>query len=233
MSTVRQLFHLQELDSEIARAGGEVSSIESRIGDRSLLSEIEAALQAAQERHHTLQADYADSELKAGTVRTKLQQDRDKMYGGTVTNLKELKGLEKEATLLEADLKQRDEALLHMMEELEESSAALAEAEERSATETVRWNSEQEELNSRWQQLGEGLEGLASKRKETAQMLPPSELKRYEALRTSKGGVAVARVERGLCRGCLMTLPTHQMQKARMARELITCNSCGRLLYVS
>ena len=233
MSTVRQLFHLQEIDLEIARIGGEVSSIERLIGNRGTLPETEAALQVAQERYRRLQTDHADNDLKTGSIRSKLEEDRAKMYGGTVTNLKELEGLEKEATLLEADLVQREEALLQMMEELEESTAALAEAQERNTTETAQWHSDQESLTSRWQQLGEGLEQLGAKRKETAASLPPADVTRYESLRASKGGVAIARVERGLCRGCLMTLPTHQMQKARMAREPVTCNSCGRLLFVS
>lgn len=233
MSTVRQLFHLQELDSEIARVSSEFSSIERRIGDRGPLMDCEASLQAAQERCRRLQTDHADNEMKAGSIRTKLEQERGKLYGGTVTNLKELEALEQETTLLAADLQQREEALLQMMEEIEESTTALAEAEKRNAFEQAQWDSNQEELSSQWQQLGEGLEELEVRRKETAQALPPSELTRYEALRTSKGGVAVARVERGLCRGCLMTLPTHQMQKARMAREPVTCNSCGRLLFVS
>ncbi len=233
MTMVRQLFQLQELDSEIARVEGQVSSIEVRIGDRSPLAECETSLQAAQERHRQLQTDHADNEMKAGTIRTKLEEERGKLYGGTVTNLKELEGLEQETTLLATDLQQREEALIQMMEEIEESAAVLAEAEERNSSEQAQWNSDQEELTSQWQRLGEGLEDLEAKRKETAQALPPGELSRYEALRTSKGGVAVARVERGLCRGCLMTLPTHQMQKARMAREPVTCNSCGRLLFVS
>ena len=233
MTTARQLFHLQELDSEIARVGSEVSSVESLIGDRTPLAEAESVLKSAQELYHKLHTDHSEKEMQAGTIRTKLEEERGKLYGGTVTNVRELEALEQESTLLAADLQRREEALLQMMEELEESTSALAEAERRHSIEAAQWKSDQEELTNRWQKLGEGLEELGTKRNETAQALPAGELKRYEALRTSKGGVAVARVERGLCRGCLMTLPTHQMQKARMARELVTCNSCGRLLFVS
>ncbi len=233
MSTVRQLFHLQELDLEIARMGSEVSSLEGRIGDRRLLAECEVALQTAQVRQHQLQTDHANGEMEAGSVRTKLESEREKLYGGTVTNIRELEGLEKETTSLGADLQKREEILLLMMEELEESNSVLAEAEQRNTTEASRWHEEQAELTSQWEQLGGGLEELQKKRNETAGALPPNELRLYESLRTSKGGLAVARVERGLCRGCLMTLPTHQMQKARMAREPIACNSCGRLLFVS
>ena len=233
MATVKQLFQLQELDLEIVRLQSEVSSLESRIGDRLLLNEAEAELAAAQAEQHQLQMDQTNRELEAGSVRAKLETDRQRLYGGTVSNLKELEGLEKETSSLDADLQKREEVLLEMMEALEKSQAALAEAERRTTDQAKQWQVDQKELNSQWQQLGENLEQLESLRKETAGGLAPQQLSLYESLRASKGGVAVARVERGLCRGCLMALPTHQLQKVRMSREPVRCNSCGRLLFVS
>ena len=43
MSTVRQLFHLQELDLQIVREASQVSSLETRIGDRRVVVEAEVA----------------------------------------------------------------------------------------------------------------------------------------------------------------------------------------------
>jgi predicted nucleic acid-binding Zn-ribbon protein len=40
-------------------------------------------------------------------------------------------------------------------------------------------------------------------------------------------------VERGLCRGCGVTLPSGDVQRARAGQELVRCNSCGRILYVA
>ena len=52
----------------------------------------------------------------------------------------------------------------------------------------------------------------------------------YESLRTKKQGRAVARVERGICQGCRLTLPSHLNQRIRSGDTLIQCPSCERIL---
>ena len=58
----------------------------------------------------------------------------------------------------------------------------------------------------------------------------PVELNRYEGLRRSKGGQAVAKVMRGLCQACRMSLPSQQLQRVRNGRQVVLCNNCGRIL---
>ena len=65
-----------------------------------------------------------------------------------------------------------------------------------------------------------------------APQIPPVVLSIYETLLKSRGGQAVARVERAACQGCRITLPTMDVQRAKNADELVHCNSCGRILYV-
>jgi hypothetical protein len=45
-------------------------------------------------------------------------------------------------------------------------------------------------------------------------------------------GQAVAKVEQGLCRGCRISLPTAELQRARSG-NLVQCSSCGRLLFLA
>ena len=63
-----------------------------------------------------------------------------------------------------------------------------------------------------------------------AQVEPPL-LQRYETLRQAKGGRAVAKVERDLCQGCRMSLPTQLRQRVRSGRQAVNCSSCGRMLF--
>jgi predicted nucleic acid-binding Zn-ribbon protein len=58
-------------------------------------------------------------------------------------------------------------------------------------------------------------------------------LQRYEALRRTKGGLAVAKVVRGLCQACRMSLPTQLQQRVRNGRQTVLCSSCGRMLLLS
>ena len=54
----------------------------------------------------------------------------------------------------------------------------------------------------------------------------------YESLLKTRDGSAVAKVERGMCQGCRLTLPTLELQRARSSEGIARCGSCGRILYV-
>jgi predicted nucleic acid-binding Zn-ribbon protein len=43
----------------------------------------------------------------------------------------------------------------------------------------------------------------------------------------------VAHVERGMCKGCRITLPMSVLQKARAGVGLVQCVSCERILLVN
>ena len=52
----------------------------------------------------------------------------------------------------------------------------------------------------------------------------------YRALLPRKAGVAVARVERGICLGCRIKLPMREIARLKNSDSLVLCSSCGRIL---
>ena len=52
----------------------------------------------------------------------------------------------------------------------------------------------------------------------------------YERLRSGRQGRAVARVERSICQGCRIGLPSHLVQRVRSGVVLVQCPSCERIL---
>jgi predicted nucleic acid-binding Zn-ribbon protein len=69
-------------------------------------------------------------------------------------------------------------------------------------------------------------------RDEVARAVPEPLLSRYERLRSSLGGVAVATLDGGRCTGCNLTLPTAEAERARRAGPdaIVECEQCGRIL---
>jgi predicted nucleic acid-binding Zn-ribbon protein len=62
----------------------------------------------------------------------------------------------------------------------------------------------------------------------------PKTLSFYDALRAKHQGRAVAKVERGTCGGCRISLPMSLLQRARSGSHvMVQCSSCERILYVS
>jgi hypothetical protein len=72
---------------------------------------------------------------------------------------------------------------------------------------------------------------VAAERESLAATLDAAEIGQYEHLRRAKAGLAVAKMERGLCQACRMSLPTHQQQQVKSGRRLVLCNNCGRMLF--
>ena len=84
-----------------------------------------------------------------------------------------------------------------------------------------------------WEELSIRIEGMEERRRQAARGLDPRSLGVYERVRISRAGKAVAMVERGLCRACGVTQPTHSIQRARAGAEAVQCGSCGSILYAN
>ena len=56
-------------------------------------------------------------------------------------------------------------------------------------------------------------------------------LSRYEAIRRTKQGRAVSKVEQSSCQWCRVILTPSELQRVRINNELQTCSNCGRILY--
>lgn len=64
--------------------------------------------------------------------------------------------------------------------------------------------------------------------------LDPMTMKRYERLRSrKKDTLAVVPVVNGVCSGCNITISTSTMALLHREEDAITCENCGRFVYVS
>jgi predicted nucleic acid-binding Zn-ribbon protein len=72
---------------------------------------------------------------------------------------------------------------------------------------------------------------IKSEREAIADSIEGNLLKRYEQVRKAKKGTAIAVVNDSRCGGCNVKLPINIIQKLKKAQEVITCPSCGRILW--
>ncbi|MCK4537975.1 MAG: hypothetical protein KAV42_04165 [Candidatus Krumholzibacteria bacterium] len=76
----------------------------------------------------------------------------------------------------------------------------------------------------------EGLEELLTARTKLASKIPTALLNRYEKL-AGHYKVAILPVSGNQCLGCFVKLPTSFFSSA-YSHELLTCENCGRMLYI-
>jgi predicted nucleic acid-binding Zn-ribbon protein len=56
-------------------------------------------------------------------------------------------------------------------------------------------------------------------------------LRTYNHIRIAHQGRALAKLDRNLCTGCRISLPTNVVNKARTGNALVQCPNCERILY--
>jgi predicted nucleic acid-binding Zn-ribbon protein len=233
MTTAAELFALQETDLAIDGAVAKLNDIEAQLGESEELLAARETVDLSRQTVHEIQARHKDLDLQAEEARAKAADIEKKLYGGGVSNPKELEGYQADLTSLRGQLRKREDALLEVMLELEEAEAALKEAEAALARTEAAWNAGQGTLLESRSALQDELAGFQAVRADQLDGMDRAALALYDALRQRRDGTAIALVERGLCQGCRISLPMSILQRARSGAGLVQCVSCERILLVN
>jgi len=226
------LYQVQEIDGRIDAARGVVARLETELAGAGTLAQQAADVQRAQDDVRRLEAQQLDLELQADTHRTKIAADESKLYGGRVSNPKELESLQAEVAQDRRQLSSIEDRILELLDRIDERTRQLAEMESRLTQETDKLNSDHQAARARLQQTQDALISLSAQRETAFSQVDAALRPTYETLRRQKGGLAVATVQQRTCQACRVGLTPAQEQRARIGNEIVTCHSCGRILFV-
>ena len=232
MVNIRQLFDLQQLDWEIASKTKALEDTRFRVSDVSAIEAIRRRQAQLSGRLDQARTERRRREAAVSDLERRLENLDRRIYGGFVTNPRELEASEEERAFLQQQKSEEEDGLLEALvlsEDLEEGLSAAAERVV--GLESAR-AAERPGLLERESRLTVELAELRRAREESAPLLPADTLSTYESLLRSKNGHAVARVERSVCQGCRMTLPSMEVQRAKLSSRADLCSNCGRILYV-
>ncbi len=231
MSIASQLYQLQEIDTELESDEHAVSHITLQLGDNKTVTEAQARLDA--ERRHlaeltkqqrAIEADIADLTSKITTIDKKL-------YGGRVGNPKELTDLSHESEGLKKQRSQLEEKELEIMEQVELATGSVTGLISELNRIQTEWQNQHKQLSLDLENVKTSIANLKEKRQLLVGGIDPEAVTVYQGVKKQRG-TAVARVEQGLCRGCRISLPVSEFQKAKTG-ALVRCGSCGRILYLA
>jgi predicted nucleic acid-binding Zn-ribbon protein len=223
-TTIDQLRHR----SATLPARAEVAAIESQLAElEKKAAEVGTELHAVDRRQKAAEDEVASLDAKI----TELDK---KLYGGTVSAIKELQALQADIESLQrhkAEVEDREHAA---MEEREPFDAELGAID----AERARHDDVARQLRAAIAEAEAELDGEIARevivRDDARALVPPVLIDEYDRLRDKLGGVAAARLEPGgRCGGCHLSLPAQEV--ARIKRELpidalIHCEQCGRIL---
>lgn len=232
MVLARQLYDLQQSELDLRQRQQALQGVQARLQDRHELDEARSRTEAATKRHRAAHAELRDAELALQQLVQRIQETDQRLYAGGTTNPKELVNLQEDSRMLGRQRQAQESRVLELMGQTEEAAAAVSSAEGHLRQADEAWQRGQEQLLREQEQLAQDIHRLQERTEQAAAALNGRELGLYESLKKVRAGRAVARVERGICLGCGVALPSRDLQRARASQELVRCNSCGRILYV-
>ena len=230
MSLPEQLHKLQRIDLELQRKQQELDEAKNGLSDNKALVAAESRLSSEKEQLADLRTSQKTSEWELEDLQEKAKQTNSKLYGGTTKNPKELVNLEKEAAMLKSQISRKEDPLLGLMSQAEETAARVNASAEEFERLKEEWQQRQETLGLRKSEVETVLGRLGETRAGLAKQIDSEVLDLYERIRLTKE-LAVVKIERGRCQGCHITVPTSQWQKAK-AGNIVQCSSCNRILSV-
>jgi predicted nucleic acid-binding Zn-ribbon protein len=233
MTVAVDLAELQDVDLALDRSRARLEQIAQEIQETEELREARAVKEEKERVLTGLRSRQRELEWEVDEVRKKASGVETKLYSGSIRNPKELQDLDAEMKSLKAQTARREDVLLSLLVEVEEAETELRLAAGNLASIEGEWAANRERLLKEKEELEPEVERLQAQRAERESAIDGAALSLYELLRSRKGGQAVARVERGMCQGCRITLPMLLLQKARTGAGLVQCVSCERILLVN
>jgi hypothetical protein len=232
MTSIAELFALQETDSMLDASRATLADIDARLGESEELVEAREAAVVAREAHRIAEHAYREHEFEAEEQKRKIEPLEQKLYAGTIRNPKELEDLQQDVGALKRRRRELDETALEALEAYETAKSALEEAESRLQELESAWQAEQGDLAQQRSSLQEEVAEYEQERAAQAEGIDPTLLRLYDKLRGTRAGRAVVKIEGGKCAGCRISLPTNIMHRARVGAAVVQCSSCERILYV-
>jgi len=233
VTSIAELYALQETDLAIEAARAALADIESRLGEAEELVAAREAVVARQEEARAAEKRFKEQEFLADEVTRKIEPIEKKLYAGSVHNPKELEDLQQDIDSLKRRRSTLDDEALAAMEALEEAQQALRGAQLELEQLERTHGAEQQELQSRKREIEREIAASQARRAEQAPGIDEGLMRLYDRLAATRQGRAVAKVVGGACQGCRISLPTNLVQRARASSEIVQCSSCERILYVT
>ncbi len=229
---LRALEDLQKIDLQIRDLAAAAEQHPLR------LKQIEGDRNAAKVALDALRGRLADNERarRQQTELLGLEKEKVRKWEARLNELKtprEYAALARELDIAKKTNQTAEQELQRLGGEYEDLKKGLAAAEVVLAEKEAVVQREGAEIQAQLTSLQEKMKSLEGGRAAAVKACEPSLVGKYERIRTRRGGVAVAAVVGGTCKGCQMNIPPQMANLLRTGAEIQTCPSCHRFIYAA
>jgi len=231
MGDVEILYRLQLVDSEHLEVARQLRLMKEALGESAELRSARQQMEREERKLSDCRRKLRNLELELEGLSAKIERTADRLYSGEVRNPKELTSLQQDLDYLQRRRERLEDQVLEALTEMDEHEAQAAEAQALFKQVKTQWEQEQRDLERAVVKAERRKEELEEEAKALRAAAAPDALELYDELFKKKNGRAVVLIEGGLCQGCRVSVPSGLVQQARHG-ELVTCVSCGRILYI-
>lgn len=229
------LLDLQAHDTRLDQLGHQLATLpekEQQAAAAAALVDAEAVIVAEEATRDGLAREQKRIDDEVETLRAKRAGFDQKLYGGTVTNPRELQDLQEEIDALGRRITQLEDAEIEVMEQVEPVEARLAELRTTLEQRRTVLDDATARLRAASADLDAQIAAELEVRTQAAAGIDPVVVAEYDKLRAGLGGIAIARMVGGQCGGCHLALSAMEAARIRKlpAGELAHCEECGRIL---
>ncbi len=204
---------------------------EERDAAKTALADLDVIIAEEAARRDELARAMRKLEDEISSIGAKRLEVEGRLYGGTVTNARELQDLQEESEALGRRITHLEDQNLVLMEQHEPVEQALSEhAATRGQRESVLADVELR-LTAAEAELAVELDTERTARDGVAASVPDDLMAEYTSIRGGRGGIGVARLVGNQCGGCHLTLSAMEVSTLRKhSDQVMHCEECGRLL---
>ena len=232
------LLALQGVDTAIAQLEFRRANLEEQKAldeNAETLAKVSTEYASAKDRLARLSEQQRKHEAEIATIDSRRKSEEGRMYSGLIRSEKELEALRHEIGSLKGRKADLEEALLEIMEQVEDLESLVETLKQRH----VELTGAVEEMTAARDTAATDIDAELAQRREDRQGalagIPAEVLEYYDALRERKGGIAVAALQGRTCAGCRLELTQTELEDMRSDAEhsLPKCEQCGRILVLA
>jgi hypothetical protein len=227
---LKLVIRLQEVDNRLADLNREISALPKHI------AEIEKKLVAHERK---LEADRAalagnqkerkkcDSDIQ--TQQQKISKLKDQTLEAKTND--QYRAFQNEIEFCQKEISRCEDRILELMTESEPLDRNVKAAEAALKTEKAQVEAEKQRARERTDVDQKAKAELLKERGEIVPGIAPAVYNRYTRIGKMRRGIGVAEVTEGRCSVCNMTIRLQFFQDLKRGEEVMSCESCGRILY--
>ena len=233
MAVIDQIILLQDVDNKLFEINKLLGDLPKQVQE--LTDQQEATTSSLSDKEELLKTTSVDihtSETLIATTQEKVNNLKDKLIDGSISNNKEYDAMMDTIDFEKNIIFEKENELLILMETKENLSKEID--EDKAALDGIieELNTKKESLNKKVDDVSEEKNALAKERDSIVVGIDADTLDKYVQIYESRSGVACSEILDNNCEGCGGYIPPQIVNEA-LAKSIVNCGTCSRFLHKS